>query len=245
MSAEVTVVIPTFQEAESIARIICGVRAAAPEVAILVVDDGSCDGTPEIVERLMVFDGLLQVLRREQKRGLGTAYRSAFAFLLEGRSEWVVQMDADGSHRPEDLPRLLARRSSADVVIGSRWVPGGAVENWPRRRILLSRAGNLYARMMLGTSVRDMTAGFRVYSRHAIEAIEIDRVRSEGYSFQVEMTRRACAVGLRVIEVPITFVERREGVSKMSGRIVLEALIRTTLWGLADAPRWLRPRRGR
>jgi dolichol-phosphate mannosyltransferase len=226
------VVIPTYDEIESLPVVVSGVRAAAPDVDILVADDNSPDGTGALADQLAASDEHVHVLHRPGKQGLGAAYLAGFAWGMERGYEVLVEMDADGSHRPEDLPRLLAALSDADLVIGSRWVDGGEVENWPRARELLSRGGNSYTRLLLGMPVHDATAGFRAFRRSTLEAIELDTVESQGYCFQVDLTRRVVAQGLRVTEVPITFVERRLGASKMSRAIVGEALWRVTVWGV-------------
>lgn len=226
------VVMPTYCESDSVLAVIERVRRAAPHFDVLVVDDASPDGTADLVEAYGRDDPAVGLLRRPGKQGLGTAYRDAFGRLLAAGVPYVAQMDADGSHPPESLPGLVAQLADCDLVIGSRWVRGGSVVNWPRHREALSRAANLYARAALGAGVRDVTAGFRIYRSSALTAIGLSTVRSEGYAFQIEMTDRALRAGLRIREVPITFVEREAGASKMSRRIVLEALRRTTGWGV-------------
>jgi dolichol-phosphate mannosyltransferase len=226
------VVIPTYDEIESLPVVVSGVRTAAPDVDILVADDNSPDGTGALADQLAASDDHVHVLHRPGKQGLGAAYLAGFAWGMERGYDVLVEMDADGSHRPEDLPRLLAALSDADLVIGSRWVDGGEVENWPRSRELLSRGGNSYTRLLLGMPVHDATAGFRAFRSSTLEAIELGTVESQGYCFQVDLTRRVVAQGLRVTEVPITFVERRLGASKMSRAIVGEALWRVTVWGV-------------
>ncbi|MFZ0324960.1 MAG: polyprenol monophosphomannose synthase [Actinomycetes bacterium] len=228
----VLVVIPTYNEVESLPVVVAGVRAAAPEVHLLIADDNSPDGTGALADSLAAADDQVHVLHRPGKMGLGAAYIAGFGWGLERGYDVLVEMDADGSHRPEDLPRLLTALRSADLVIGSRWVPGGEVENWPRSRELLSRGGNGYTRMLLGMPVHDATAGFRAFRRSALEAIDLASVESQGYCFQVDLTRRVVKQGLHVTEVPITFVERRVGDSKMSRAIVAEALWRVTVWGV-------------
>lgn len=233
MTAQRTlVVIPTYNEAENIERTVERVRTAAPEVDVLVVDDGSPDGTGEIADKLAARDRQIQVLHRPGKAGLGAAYLAAFDWGLAEGYDLLVEMDADGSHLPDQLPSLLAAVPSADLVLGTRWMPGGSVVNWPRRRELLSRGGNLYSRLALGLRLRDATGGYRVFRRETLEGIELDTVRSEGYCFQLDLARRAVQRGFRVVEVPITFVEREYGESKMTGDIVREALIRVTRWGV-------------
>ncbi len=232
----VLVVIPTYQERENLGPIVQRVRVAAPSVHVLVVDDGSPDGTGDVAEALAAEDGHVHVLHRTGKAGLGAAYVAGFDWARERDYEVVVEMDADGSHPPEDLPRMLAMLGShgagADVVIGSRYVPGGRVTNWPRRREFLSRGGNVYCRLALGVSVRDITSGYRAYRRAVLDAARLDTVASQGYCFQVDLAYRAVEAGFVVVEVPITFTEREFGDSKMSGAIVREALVRVTKWGL-------------
>jgi dolichol-phosphate mannosyltransferase len=229
----VLVIIPTYNERENLERIVERVVTSVPDAHVLVVDDGSPDGTGKIADALADEDQRVRVLHRTAKNGLGAAYIAGFGWGLERGYDVLVEMDADGSHAPEQLHRLLGALGHADAVLGSRWVPGGAVVNWPRRRKLLSLAGNLYARMALGISLKDATGGYRAYSRGVIEAIDYAGVASEGYCFQVDLTRRAIAAGFRVAEVPITFVERERGESKMSGAIVREAFLRVTQWGVA------------
>ena len=230
------VVIPTYNEKDNIERAVAGVRHFAPHVDILIADDNSPDGTGDIADRLAV-DPHVQVLHREHKEGLGAAYVHGFGWALDRGYEVIVEMDADGSHRPQDLPHLLNAVQAypdAALVLGSRWVPGGAVRNWPASRMLLSRGGNLYTRLMLGTHVRDATGGFRAFRAQTLRALELSSVRSQGYCFQVDLVRRVHAAGLCIVEVPIIFVEREFGTSKMSGHIVREALWRVTLWGISD-----------
>ncbi|TIC86469.1 polyprenol monophosphomannose synthase [Nocardioides sp. GY 10127] len=237
-------VVPTYNEADNLAWIVGRVRAAQPDVDVLVVDDASPDGTGALADDLAAHDPQVHVLHRTGKGGLGAAYLAGFAHALEAGYDVVGEMDADGSHQPEQLGRLLAAVSDpddpADLVIGSRWVPGGSVENWPWQRQALSRGGNLYVRLLLGIPVRDATAGFRLYRRSALEAIRLDEVRSTGYVFQTDLVVRTLRAGLRVREVPIDFVERVRGDSKMTGAVALESLVRITGWGLAD--RWDRLR---
>ena len=240
----VLVVIPTYNEAETLPNAVARVRAAAPGVDILVADDNSPDGTGDRADALSADDPQIHVLHREGKQGLGAAYLAGFRWGRARGYDVLVEMDADGSHQPEQLPTLLAALADADVVIGSRWVPGGAVRNWPRSRELLSRAGNTYTRAMLGMPVRDATAGYRAYRGTALKAMTLDDVQSQGYCFQVDLTRRAVAAGLRVVEVPITFVEREVGDSKMSRAIVAEALWRVSVWGVTDRAKRLTRRGG-
>jgi dolichol-phosphate mannosyltransferase len=228
----VVVVIPTYNEAGNLAWIVRRVRAAQPDVDVLVVDDASPDGTGAIADELAAADSAVRVLHRTAKDGLGAAYLHGFRVALEAGYDVIGEMDADGSHQPEQLDRLLAALSDADLVIGSRWVPGGSVVNWPLNRELLSRGGNLYVRMLLGISVRDATAGFRLFRRATLEKIDLESVESTGYVFQTDMVARTLAAGLVVKEVPIEFVERVRGDSKMSGAVATESLKRITAWGL-------------
>jgi len=219
------IVVPTYNEADNLEPLAAAVREAVPAARILVVDDGSPDGTGALADALAARDGAVQVLHRPRKEGLGLAYASGFAHALAAGAGLVVEMDADGSHDPRDLPRLLARaRASADLVLGSRYVAGGGVEDWDLLRRAISRAGCRYARTMLGVGVRDLTGGFKCFRAATLRAIDFETVRSHGYAFQVELTYRALARGLRVEEVPITFRERTAGESKMSARIALEAM---------------------
>jgi dolichol-phosphate mannosyltransferase len=213
-----------------------------PDAHLLVVDDASPDGTGAIADELAAGDPQVHVLHRPGKAGLGAAYCAAFDWALARTYGVIVEMDADGSHAPEQLPRLLAALDHSDLVLGSRWVPGGAVVNWPRRRELLSRGGNMYARWALGIELRDATGGYRAYRREVLEKIDYSDVDSQGYCFQVDLARRALDAGFRVVEVPITFAERERGESKMSGAIVREALVRVTEWGVASRAAQLRAR---
>lgn len=223
------VVIPTYNELENLPLIVGRIFEFQPHVDILIVDDNSPDGTGDLAEKLSLDEPSIHVLRREGKQGLGTAYRAGFAWALARNYDVICEMDADGSHRPEDLGKLLA--VDADLVLGSRWVPGGSVVNWPKKRELLSRAASAYSRLMLGIRVKDATAGFRAFKREALAAIDLDDVASQGYCFQIDMTRRVRALGLSVAEVPITFVEREIGQSKMTWEIVREAMVNVTVWG--------------
>ena len=234
LRGRVVMVVPTYDEAENLAWIVGRLRAAQPEVDVLVVDDESPDGTGRIAEELAGADPQVRVLHRAAKGGLGAAYRHGFAWALEEGYDVIGEMDADGSHQPEQLHRLLEALDDADLVIGSRWVPGGAVVNWPRSREALSRGGNLYVRILLGIEVRDATAGFRLFRRQTLEKIDLESVRSTGYVFQTDLVARTLAAGLRVREVPIEFVERVRGESKMSGAVAVESLKRITAWGLRE-----------
>jgi len=231
---KVLVIIPTYNESENIERIIGRVRSSVPEVDILVADDNSPDGTGKIADGIAERDGHVKVMHRRGKEGLGAAYLAGFRWGMDHGYDALVEMDADGSHRPEDLPRLLTALRDADLVLGSRWVPGGEVVNWPRRRKLLSQGGSLYSRLALGLTIRDVTGGYRVFRRATLEGIALDEIVSQGYTFQVELAWRAVRNGFKVVEVPITFVEREHGASKMSGGIVREALWRVTVWGLSS-----------
>jgi len=227
----VLVVIPTYNEADNIKIIVDRVRRAVPQVDILIADDNSPDGTGRIADELTAGDERVHVLHRPGKQGLGAAYVAGFGWAREHGYEAVVEMDADGSHAPEELPRLLDALSEADAVLGSRYVPGGTVVNWPTSRMLISRSGNLYVRMALGMPFRDATGGYRAYRMPVLDKMEIDSVSSQGYCFQVDLAWRAYRQGFRVTEVPITFADRERGASKMSQSIVREAFWRVTIWG--------------
>ena len=232
-TGRVLVVVPTYDEVENLEPIATRLHAAVPEAHLLVVDDDSPDGTGQLADRLAARHPWLQVLHRSGKAGLGAAYVAGFGRAREHGYDVVVEMDADGSHAPEELPRLLSALQQADVVLGSRWVPGGRVVNWPRSRELLSRGGNWWTRRMLGVPLRDATGGYRAYRREVLDALPLDSVASQGYCFQVDLAWQAWRAGYQVVEVPITFVERVRGESKMSRAIVAEALWRVTWWGLA------------
>ena len=236
----VLVVIPTYNERENLPLILQRLAQAVPEAHVLVVDDSSPDGTGEVADKLAADDHRIQVLHRDTKAGLGAAYVAGFQLGLQDGYDVLVEMDADGSHAPEQLPRLLAALAHSDVVLGSRWVPGGQVQNWPKSRELLSRGGNLYARVALGIQLRDATGGYRAFRRQVLTGIELGSVASQGYCFQVDLAWRAVQAGYRVTEVPITFAERERGESKMSGNIVREALLRVTEWGAAHRARQLK-----
>lgn len=226
------VVLPTYNELESLPVVLERLFAHNPQVSVLIVDDASPDGTGELADRMAKADARIQVLHREAKNGLGAAYIAGFRLGLSQGFDYLIEMDADGSHRSQDLVKLLEASTSADLVIGSRWVRGGAVENWAWHRVALSRFGNLYARTLLGVNIRDMTAGFRVFRADLLVKLIETEVASAGYSFQIEMAWRASKVGAAITEVPITFVEREFGSSKMSSAIVREALWLITRWGL-------------
>jgi dolichol-phosphate mannosyltransferase len=234
MSERVLVIVPTYNEVENLEAILGRLRGSVPTAHALVVDDGSPDGTGELADKLAALDPSVHVLRRTAKTGLGTAYIAGFRWARERGYDIVVEMDADGSHAPEQLPGLLAALASADLVLGSRYVPGGAVTDWPLHRLLLSRAGNRYTRWALRLPLSDATGGYRVARGELIDRLPFDDVASQGYCFQVDWAWRAVRAGARVAEVPITFSERAIGRSKMSGSIVREALIRVTVWGLRD-----------
>jgi dolichol-phosphate mannosyltransferase len=228
----VLVVIPTYNERENITPIIDRLRGALPKAHVLVVDDGSPDGTGEIVDKLAAADERVHVMHRTEKAGLGMAYVAGFQWGLDRDYAVIVEMDADGSHSPEDLPRIIDALADADLSIGSRYVPGGRTVNWPKRRFLLSKGANLYSRVWLGAKVNDMTAGFRAYRRATLEKLKLHNVASAGYCFQIDMTWRTIEAGFTVVEVPITFTEREIGVSKMDGAVVREALLRVFKWGV-------------
>lgn len=231
--ARVLVCIPTYDERASLPRTLARLRAAVPFADVLVIDDGSPDGTGELAESLAAQDPQVRVLHRSAKQGLGAAYVAGFRVALADRYDVVVEMDADGSHAPEELPRLLAAvAGGADLALGSRWVPGGRVEDWPWSRVALSRGGNTYARLALGVGLRDLTGGYRAFRAPLLERLLEADVESAGYCFQVDLAWRALRSGADVREVPITFVERAAGTSKMSGAIVREALLLVTRWGL-------------
>ena len=228
---KIVVLIPTFNEHENISPIVARLRAAVPEADVLVLDDNSPDGTGAVADRLAVGDAQVRVLHRTSKEGLGAAYLAGFDWALERGYDVLVEMDADGSHQPEQLPSLLAALANADVALGSRWVPGGSVVNWPMHRKALSRGGNLYVRALLGMPIGDATGGFRAYRASGLLSLDLQDVASLGYCFQVDLVWRVILAGLTVVEVPITFVERTIGDSKMSHAIVKESLRKITMWG--------------
>ena len=241
----VLVIIPTYNESENIDSVVTRLRRAVPDADVLVADDKSPDGTGLMADALAARDERVHVLHRLGKEGLGAAYLAGFAWGIERGYDVLVEMDADGSHQPEQLPKLLAalgtaRAPLADLVLGSRWVRGGRIVNWPKSREMLSRGGSLWTRVALGIPVKDATGGFRAFRRATLLGLGLDDVASAGYCFQVDLLWRALKAGYRVREVPITFVERQYGDSKMSQRIVVEALVRTTAWGVRHRTRQLR-----
>ena len=238
-AGRVLVVVPTYNEAASLPAILDRLRAAVSAADVLVVDDDSPDGTGALADERSAVDPRVHVLHRPSKEGLGVAYRAGFGWGFDRGYDVLVEMDADGSHQPEELPRLLARLRDADLVIGSRWVRGGRVLHWPAHRMLLSRGANLYARLALGIPVRDATAGFRAFRRRTLEGIDLDDVSSQGYCFQIDLAWRAVVAGFRVAEVPITFVERERGASKMSRQVVGESLWRVATWAARHRARQL------
>lgn len=229
----VVVLIPTYNEKDNLPRIVGRVRASVPSADILVLDDNSPDGTGAVADGLAASDPQVHVLHRPGKQGLGAAYKAGFAWALERGYDAAVEMDADGSHQPEQLPALLEAARDADLVIGARWVRGGSVVNWPAHRKALSVGANIYTKLMLGLPVNDATGGYRVYRTSALRAMDLDSVSSAGYGFQVDMTVALVRAGLRAVEVPIEFVEREIGESKMSGNIVSEAFVNVGKAGVA------------
>ncbi|MGO4857798.1 polyprenol monophosphomannose synthase [Arthrobacter sp. 2MCAF14] len=233
----VLTIIPTYNELESLPKTLGRLRAAVPASDVLVVDDNSPDGTGQLADSIAAEDSQVHVLHRKGKEGLGAAYIAGFKWGLAAGYDVLVEMDADGSHQPEQLPLLLdAINDGADLAMGSRWVPGGGTVNWPLYRQAISRTGSTYARLMLGLKIKDITGGYRAFRRSTLEALKLDQVESVGYGFQVDLAWRVAKLGLKIVERPITFVERELGASKMSGNIVVEAMINVTKWGLAS--RW-------
>jgi dolichol-phosphate mannosyltransferase len=230
----IVVIIPTFNELSTLPVIVSRVLASVPEADVLVADDNSPDGTGRVADELAAADPRVHVMHRLGKEGLGAAYLAGFAWALQAGYDVVVEMDADGSHQPEQLPRLLDALRTADLVLGSRWVPGGRTENWPKSRQLISRGGTAYTRLMLGVPIQDATGGYRAFRADTLRKLDLHDVASQGYCFQIDLAWRAVQRGLTVREVPITFVERTSGTSKMSRKIVAEALWRVTLWGVDD-----------
>jgi len=236
----VLVVIPTYNERENLGPILDRLLKALPDVHVLIVDDGSPDGTGELADKRAAEHEHVHVMHRTVKSGLGAAYIAGFRWGLAREYETIVEMDADGSHAPEDLPRLLDAVGDADLSIGSRYVPGGSVVNWPVRRQVLSRGANVYTQVALGMRIRDITAGFRAYRRHVLEKLALDEVASHGYCFQIDLTLRTADAGFEIVEVPITFTEREIGESKMSGSIIREAFMRVASWGVQRRAQQLR-----
>lgn len=233
----VLTIIPTYNELESLPRTLGRLRVAVPDSDVLVVDDNSPDGTGQLADSIAAEDQQVHVLHRKGKEGLGAAYIAGFQWGLEAGYDVLVEMDADGSHQPEQLPLLLdAIDDGADLAMGSRWVRGGSVVNWPLHRQLISRVGSLYSRIMLGVKIKDVTGGYRAFRRTTLEKLNLAEVESVGYGFQVDLAWRVAKLGLTIVERPITFVERELGASKMSGNIVVEAMVNVTKWGLAA--RW-------
>lgn len=240
-SLRTLVVMPTYNERRSLPVTVAGLLAVPRELDILVVDDNSPDGTGDIADGLAANSDRVFVLHRRKKSGLGNAYIAGFRWGLGHDYDIVVEMDADGSHRSTDLPALLdAVAGGTDVVLGSRWVPGGEVVNWPGRRQLLSRSANTYVRLALGIGLRDATGGFRAYRRHVLETLELGDISAQGYCFQVDMAWLSRLAGFTIVEVPITFVEREYGRSKMNSAIVAEALFLTTAWAIRQRARQLK-----
>jgi dolichol-phosphate mannosyltransferase len=242
---------PTYNERQNIEPMAGRVRAAVPGADLLVVDDNSPDGTGDLADKLAETDPHVQVMHRTEKAGLGKAYIAGFNWALDRGYDVIVEMDADGSHQPEHLPSIIAALKGfgankdgqgADLAIGSRWIPGGKTVNWPKSREILSRGANLYVKLMLGMGVRDATAGFRAYRADTLRAISLDTVQSTGYSFQIDLTVRVFHAGLNIAEVPITFVEREHGASKMSRSIIMESFWRVAQWGTASRLHRLRGR---
>jgi dolichol-phosphate mannosyltransferase len=242
---DLTVVVPTYNEREGIAELVNALFGECAtqnlDLELVIVDDNSPDGTGKLADELAAEDPQVMVVHRTEKAGLGAAYVNGFTVALEKGYDVIGEMDADGSHRPEQLHALLDGLKTADLVIGSRWVPGGSVVNWPWSRELLSRGGNIYVRLLLGVPIRDATAGFRVFRRSTLEAIDVTKVQSTGYVFQTDLAWRTVQAGLTVKEVPIEFIERERGDSKMSRSVATESLKRITIWGLHE--RWNRIKR--
>ena len=231
---KILVVIPTYNEVDNLAKIVGRIRASVPEAQILVADDNSPDGTARVADTLAGTDDHVHVMHRLGKEGLGAAYLAGFSWALDNGYEVVVEMDADGSHQPEQLPRLLDALRNADLVLGSRYVPGGSVVNWPKSREVLSRGGNWYTRHALRIPLQDATGGYRAFRASTLRALDLNGVGSAGYIFQVDLAYRTLAKGMRVVEVPIEFVEREVGDSKMNRKIVSEALWQVTVWGARE-----------
>lgn len=233
----IVVIIPTYNERGNVESITSRVRAAVPEAHVLITDDNSPDGTGRIADSMSAQDDHIHVLHRLGKEGLGAAYLASFSWALAEGYDVMVEMDADGSHKPEQLPRLLDALRDADLVLGSRWVPGGGVVNWPKSREFISRGGSWYSRKALGLPIRDVTGGYRAFRAQTLRALDLDEVGSAGYLFQVDLAYRTVQAGLVVKEVPIEFQDREVGTSKMSGSIVREALWKVTVWGARERMR--------
>ncbi len=229
---QVLVLVPTYNERDNLPCIVQRLRTAVPDADLMILDDNSPDGTGRVADELAAGDAHVRVMHREGKEGLGRAYLAGFAWGLEHGYDALVEIDADGSHPPETLPAMLDAAQQADLVIGSRWIPGGSVVNWPRHREALSRGANAYTRALLGIPVHDATAGYRVYRASTLRTVGLDTVASQGYCFQVDLTWRTIRAGLRIVEVPITFVEREVGASKMSRDIMVESLRKISWWGV-------------
>jgi dolichol-phosphate mannosyltransferase len=225
-------IMPTYNERQNLEGMANRIRESTPDAHLLVVDDNSPDGTGDLADKLAEGDARVHVMHRTEKAGLGRAYVAGFTWALEAGYDLIVEMDADGSHRPEDLPKLLDAIATADAVIGSRYVPGGTVVNWPKSREILSRGANVYNRLMLGVRIKDATGGFRVYRAETLRKIDLASIDSAGYCFQIDMTLRVLQAGLVLTEVPITFVERELGASKMSNAVIIEAFTRVAQWGI-------------
>lgn len=236
----ILVIVPTYNEREALPLIVERIRASVPEADILVADDNSPDGTGAIADSLAASDAHVQVMHRHGKEGLGAAYIAGFTWGLQNGYDVLVEMDADGSHQPEQLPRLLDALRGADLVLGSRWIPGGGTENWSKGREVLSRGGNAYTRAMLGVPIHDATGGYRAFRADTLRRLDLHTVASQGYCFQVDLAWRTLQRGMTVKEVPITFVERSVGDSKMSKAIVAEALLRVTQWGAQERAKSLK-----
>jgi dolichol-phosphate mannosyltransferase len=232
MTIRTLVIIPTYQESDNIENIIKRTLQVSENLDILVVDDSSPDGTANIVKEIMKQSPRVNLLVNSEKAGLGKAYVVGFRWGLAKQYQYFVEMDADGSHAPEQLPSILEKLSDFHVSLGSRWVDGGKIENWPLSRQILSQGGNIYTRLMLGIKVKDATGGYRAYRREVLEAIDLAGIESQGYCFQVDMVRRSLQNGFKISETPITFTERELGNSKMSKSIVIEAFTRIGIWGL-------------
>ncbi len=233
VTSRVVIIMPTYNERQNLEIMAGRIREWVPDADLLVVDDNSPDGTGDLADKLAEADSHVQVMHRKEKAGLGRAYVAGFTWALDAGYDFIVEMDADGSHRPEDLPKLLAAAQHTDAVIGSRYVPGGTVVNWPKSREILSRGANIYNRILLGIRVRDATGGFRIYRAATLRKIDLNSIDSAGYCFQIDMTLRVLQAGLDIAEVPITFVERERGASKMSNAVIFEAFTRVAQWGIS------------